>query len=68
MRPNAQERLIEWSEKIKEQKLSKKRGPVWCREWDFLPYLSVLARKTQKKQSNDFVQNIICGNPRGNPT
>jgi hypothetical protein len=32
MRPNPQERLIEWSEKIKDQKLSKKSILVWCRE------------------------------------
>lgn len=32
MRKNSQELLIEWSEKIKEQKLSNKSIPVWCRE------------------------------------
>lgn len=29
---NLSERHLEWSEKIKNQKLSNKSGPVWCRE------------------------------------
>lgn len=32
MRKSSPERLIEWSEKIKDQKLSNKTAPVWCRE------------------------------------
>ena len=32
MRRDSSEKLLEWSEKIKQQKLSKKSAPVWCYE------------------------------------
>jgi len=38
MRKSSSERLIEWSEKIKKQKLSNKSGQAWCREYGISYY------------------------------
>lgn len=62
MRKSSPELLIEWSEKIKDQKLSNKSVPAWCREKGvsyntFQYWLKKTAKnQTQKPTKSNFYE------------
>lgn len=62
MRKSSPELLIEWSEKIKDQKLSNQIIPVWCREKGisyntFLYWLKKITRdQPQNSIKSDFYE------------
>jgi hypothetical protein len=51
MRKDSSEMLLEWSEKIKKQKLSNKSENMWCREQG-IPYTTYLYWKKKINQRN----------------